>query len=58
MAVSHGVREVLLHFPEFFCTCVFDGSNGYDIGAPSSFITMGQNVIMFTFAVLSANQID
>ena len=49
--------SLLLHISEFFCTCVFGGSNGYDIGVTNSFITKGQNVSMFIFAVLSLKQI-
>jgi len=50
--------SLLVCIPEFFCTCVFDGSYGYDIGATGSFITKGKNVNMFIFAVLNAKQID
>jgi len=46
-----------LHISEFFCTCVFDGRSGYDIGATNSFVTKGQDVSMFIFAVLSAKHI-
>jgi hypothetical protein len=49
--------SLLLHIAEFFCTCVFDGSSGYDIGVTNSFITKGQIVSMFIFAVLSLKQI-